>query len=144
MRFEMRTVMRLLSTLAMLSALVFVASSSAQAQVRRVRVRQVRVVRHDNGLHRGWEIGRHRGWSHSNHYGGRRQETLGTVPRRERRHDRRVIMRRAARDDRFERGERVRRDERFGRDDRFERGEREARGDRVGFGMGRRHGRGRP
>src|SRR5437588_5995946 len=103
MRFEMRTVMRLLSTLAMLLALVVVASSSAQAQVRRVRVRQVRVVRHDNGLHRGWEIGRHRGWSHSNHYGVRRQETLGTIIRRNRRNDRGVIMRRAARDERFER-----------------------------------------
>src|SRR5438067_4864670 len=137
MRFEMRTVMRLLSTLAMLLALVVVASSSAQAQGRHDRL-----GRHDNGLHRGWTMGRHRGWSHSNHYGVRRQETLGTTLRRDRRRDRRVLLRRAARDERFERNERVRRKERFGRDDRFERGDRVGFG--VGRGMGRGHGRGRP
>ena len=141
MRFEMRTVMRLLSTLAMLLALVVVAGSSAQAQGRHSRL-----GRHDNGLHRGWTIGRHRGWSHSRHLGVRRQETLGTIITRPRRNHRDVIMRRAERDDRFERNERLRRDERFGRDDRFERGEREergARGDREGFGVGRGMGRGR-
>src|SRR2546421_52937 len=88
MRFEMRTVMRLLSTLAMLLALVVVASSSAQAQGRHDRL-----GRHDNGLHRGWTMGRHRGWSHSRHLGVRRQETLGTIFRRNRRNDRGVLIR---------------------------------------------------
>src|SRR5205085_12622357 len=105
MRFEMRTVMRLLSTLAMLLALVVVASSSAQAQGRHDRM-----GRHDNGLHRGWTIGRHRGWSHSRHLGERMQETLGTIFRRDRRRDRRVLLRRTARGERFERTVRIRRD----------------------------------
>src|SRR5438270_3753328 len=108
MRFEIRTVVRVLSTLAMLLAFVVVAGADAQAQQRRVRVvRQVTVVRPDNGLHRGWEMGRHRGWSHSRHYGVLRQETLGnTVVVRNPRFRRDVLTRRAMRDERLDRNDR--------------------------------------
>jgi hypothetical protein len=67
MRFEMRTVVRSLSTLAMLAALVFVAGSAARAQSRH----DLR-YRHDNGLHRGWYIGQHRGWNRNNNNARRR------------------------------------------------------------------------
>ena len=67
MRFEMRTVVRSLSTLAMLLALVFVAGSAARAQGRHDLS-----YRHDNGLHRGWYIGQHRGWYKNNNNAARR------------------------------------------------------------------------
>ena len=67
MRFEMRTVVRSLSTLAMLLALVFVAGSAARAQGRH----DLR-YRHDNGLHRGWYMGQHRGWNRNNNDAYRR------------------------------------------------------------------------
>jgi Ni/Co efflux regulator RcnB len=66
MRFEMRTVVRSFGTLAILLALVFVAGTAARAQGRHDR------DRHDNGLHRGWYIGRHRGWDRNNNNAARR------------------------------------------------------------------------
>ena len=112
MRFEMRTVVRVLSTFAMLLAFVVVAGANAQAQRRNVRVeREVTVERPDNGLHRGWDVGRHRGWSHSHHYGVMRRTTVVTSPGY-----RDVITRRSLR------GERMARRERF---------ERTTNGDRV-------------
>jgi hypothetical protein len=97
----------------MLLAFVVVAGANAQAQRRNVRVeREVTVERHDNGLHRGWDVGRHRGWSHSHHYGVTRRTTVVTSPRY--RSD--VITRRSLR------GERTARRERF---------ERSTNGDRV-------------
>jgi hypothetical protein len=105
MRVEMRTVVRVLSTFAMLLAFVVVAGADAQAQ-RRGRVeREVTVERPDNGLHRGWYVGRHRGWAHSRHYGVTSSTTVVTTPRYRR--DR--VMRRAVRDERVARRERVER-----------------------------------
>jgi hypothetical protein len=105
MRFEMRTVVRVLSTFAMLLAFVVVAGATAQAQRRNVRVmREVTVERPDNGLHRGWYIGRHRGWSHSHHYGVTRRTTVVTSPGY-----RDVITRRSLRDERMARRERFER-----------------------------------
>ena len=77
MRFEMRTFVRPFGTLAVLLALVFTAGVGARAQDRDWR------YRHDNGLHRGWYIGRHRGWANRTFRRDQRVERR-TFRRRER------------------------------------------------------------
>ncbi|HYE14603.1 MAG TPA: hypothetical protein VD968_09205 [Pyrinomonadaceae bacterium] len=59
MRFQIRTVLRAVSVLAIALMIMLGAGLDAYAHGKNKRWRR------DNGRHLGWTIGRHRGWEHS-------------------------------------------------------------------------------
>ncbi|MDT7777499.1 MAG: hypothetical protein QOC99_11 [Acidobacteriota bacterium] len=93
MRREFRTLLRSISTFAVLLTLVLGTSLGVSA-----KGHGHRLGRHDNGRHLGWTKGRHLGWSHSRHSGVGTNNNLGS----NRRSNRDVLTRRD--DNRRDRG----------------------------------------
>lgn len=93
MRTEIRTLLRGISTIAILLTLLVATSVGTFAHDKH-RKR----ARHDNGRHLGWTVGRHRGWSHSRHRGVNQDGTFPDVLRGRRRSNRGLIISERARE----------------------------------------------